>query len=243
MMFLLLVTIISMLLALVMSVIAWRVGKEERRRSEARVMALASEISLGNRPDRAAPQPVDELEIRPARRATATVSSGGLFANQATKQPSFRPLAVFCIGVLVFGSAVALAVILGSSAGTRALPVAATSDVKAEGPLSLELVALGHERDGDRLTVRGAIRSPSGLEINRLTAVVFLFSRDGTFLTSGRATVEPTTSGRGAEGTFMIIVPGANDVGRYRISFRADDRVVPHVDRREHLDAKWPGTN
>src|SRR5207244_2824807 len=37
MMFLLVVTILSMLIAVVMSVIAWRLAGEERRRSEARV--------------------------------------------------------------------------------------------------------------------------------------------------------------------------------------------------------------
>ena len=54
----------------------------------------------------------------------------------------------------------------------------------------LELLALGHDRTGDELTVRGVIRNPSsGVAGDRLTAVVFLFNRDGGFLTSGRATL------------------------------------------------------
>jgi hypothetical protein len=37
----------------------------------------------------------------------------------------------------------------------------------------------------------------------------------------------------GGETTFVVTVPGAGDVGRYRVSFRTDDRIVPHVDRRK----------
>src|SRR3954452_10462614 len=44
MMFLLIVTLSSMLLAAIMSVIAWRIAAGERRRSEARIAALSAEI-------------------------------------------------------------------------------------------------------------------------------------------------------------------------------------------------------
>src|SRR6185295_4025400 len=163
--------------------------------------------------------------------------ASGLFSNQPSTQPAFRLFAVIGIGVLVFGSAVALAVILGSGSAPRPVAAVGTSGISAESPSSLELVALGHERDGERLTVRGVVRNPSGLAVDRLTAVVFLFSRDGGFLASGRVAVEAMPNGLAGEGTFVVTVPGANDVGRYRVSFRTDDKVVPHVDRREHLDA------
>jgi hypothetical protein len=42
--FLLIVTVASMLLAAMMSMVAWRLARDERRRSEARVAALAAEI-------------------------------------------------------------------------------------------------------------------------------------------------------------------------------------------------------
>ena len=101
--------------------------------------------------------------------------------------------------------------------------------------MPLELVALGYEREGDRLTVRGIVRNPSsGAPLDALTAVVFLFNGDGRFLGSGRATVESPALGPGGESAFLVTVPGARAVGRYRVSFRSEDRVVPHVDRREH---------
>ena len=84
-------------------------------------------------------------------------------------------------------TAAALAIVLsagprGVAHDTGAAPVAAP----APAPVPLELVALGHERDGDRLTVRGVVRNPAaGAEIDGVTAVVFLFNRDGGFLASG----------------------------------------------------------
>jgi hypothetical protein len=39
----------------------------------------------------------------------------------------------------------------------------------------------------------------------------------------------------GSETAFVVTVPHANEVGRYRVSFRSDDRVVPHVDRRDSV--------
>jgi hypothetical protein len=212
MMFLLIVTLTSMLLAAIMSAIAWRIAGDERRRSEARVAALSAEIHD------AAPTPV------------ATVSANFFTARQAPS--GARLFAVLAGGALVFSAAVAMAILFGggfSRAPRSANPVA----VAATAPPLLELVALGHERDGDRLTVRGVVRNPpSGAGMDRLTAVVLLFTSDGGFLASGRAVVESPALRPGAESTFVVSVAGAGDVGRYRVSFRTDDRIVPHLDRR-----------
>jgi hypothetical protein len=98
----------------------------------------------------------------------------------------------------------------------------------------LELVALTHERDGDQLTVRGLVRNPpSGQSVDRLTAVVFVFNHDGGFVTSARATVAPSQFDPGGESAFVVAIPNAGAISRYRVSFRTDDRVVPHLDKRE----------
>ena len=236
MMFLLLVTVISMLLAVIMSVIAWRVAHEERRRSDARVAALAAEIHETDRTPRLVP------------------AAAALFETGSAVRTGPRLATVVGIGVLVFGSLAALAVVLGNGSHASAANPAAVANpanlanpedpgnranAKAESPVPLELLALGHERDGDRLTVRGVVRNPSaGREVDRLTAVVFLYSREGGFLASGRAAIESPALGPGGESAFVVVVPGANDVGRYRVSFRTEDRVVPHVDRRDHAQDK-----
>jgi hypothetical protein len=65
-----------------------------------------------------------------------------------------------------------------------------------------------------------------------------MFNHEGGFLGSGRAPVESSMLSPGGESTFVVTVPGAAAVGRYRVSFRTDDRVVPHIDRREHTLAR-----
>jgi len=69
----------------------------------------------------------------------------------------------------------------------------------------------------------------------RLTAVVLLLTPDGGFLTSGpRPSSTRPVLGPGGESTFCGHGPGApGDVGAgYRLSFRADDKLIPHLDRR-----------
>jgi hypothetical protein len=235
MMFLLLVTLSSMLLAAIMSLVAWRIAGDERRRSEARVEALAADI---HGVQRVAPRGLtDDLELHHDGGASAGAE---LFAAAQPRSGSRLP-AVVAASVLVVAAAAALLIVAGggSSATTHASNQAVVATRPAPAAVPLQLVALGHERDGDHLTVRGIVRNPeSGAAVNQLTAVVFLFDRNGGFLSSGRVIVESSALRPGAESTFVVTVPGAADVGRYRVSFRTDDRIVPHVDRRALAQAK-----
>jgi len=251
MMFLFAVTIVSMLVAVTMSVVAWRVAGEERRRSEARVDRLRADIDADRVPAWQAPAPVD-LDLN-----LSSPASAGIFAATRPAEAGSRLAVVLTVGALVFGGAVTIVLLL-SGGSTHAAPAraraatdtAAARDAAAAvreasarsdaaAALPLELVALGHDRTGDKLTVRGVVRNPAnGARVDRLTAVVFVFNRDGGFAGSGRATVESPTLAPGAESTFVVTVPDAGDVGRYRVSFRTEDRVVPHVDRREPALAK-----
>jgi hypothetical protein len=244
MMILLLVTLTSMLLAAIMSVIAWRIAGDERRRSEMRVAALAADIH-DEPPVAAAPVVIDDLDLRPTRGA----SIGADLFNPPERRAGSRWPAVLAGGAFVLGSAVALVVVMsgGSNVGAHgdvpAQPAAGRAAAPAPPPAApahpLELVALGHERDGDRLIVRGVLRNPNtGAPIQGLAAVVFLFNREGGFVTSGRVAIDTPVLRPGAEVPFVVTVPAASDVGRYRVSFRTEDRVVPHVDRRDPLQAK-----
>ena len=231
-MMLLIVTGTSMLLAAIMSVIAWRIGGDQRRRSEARVAALSAEIherdggwALGD-----PPSPVQEDPACP----TGDPGYTSLFVTPPTRSAS-RPFAIVGAGALVFGAVVAIAIVSGRGF-THAPGVASPAHATAAAALAadpIELVALGHERVGDQLTVRGVIRNPSsGAGMDGLTAVVLIFTPGGGFLASGRAVVEAPALRPGGESTFVVTVPRAGDVGRYRVSFRAGDRVVPHLDKR-----------
>jgi len=236
MMFLLLVTVISIALAAVMGIVAWRIAREEARRSEARIAALAAEIHGA---DALPLRPVaTDLELRPRPVAAA---SGEMFGGAAQAQARARWPAVLAAGIFVVATAGALVVVLsgGPAATTHASNQPVPAAAPAAAPAPLELVALGHERDGKGLIVRGVVRNPaSGATVDRLTAVVFLFNREGGFLTSGRVMIEPPGLRPGGESIFVVTIPGAGDVGRYRVSFRTEDRIVPHIDRRVPVQAK-----
>ena len=301
---LVLVTLLSIALAGVMTTLAWRLAREERRRSDARVAALSAEIHADDLPLRhvsaldtreqgdgggTARKDVrpransmwvsagasDGLEPRApgvqARRrqqiwtsqgvtqplarttsAESVASSGELFAAVQPAQARPRVALVVAAGLIVGGSAAALISVLGGSHadstrfGAAASSISRTSEAsgtsgaaQALGPAALELVALTHERDADRLTVRGVVRNPaSGADVKRLTAVVFLLDRDGGFVASGRASVDGAPLEPGADAAFAVTIPGAAGVGRYRVSFRTDERVLPHVDRRDRVVAQ-----
>jgi hypothetical protein len=231
MMFLPAVTVASMLLAAIMSAIAWRIAGDERRRSGARVAALAAEIRADDVGRVLWDPPISRVhEDAPIRRVQEDAAYGT------------RPLVILGSGALVFGVAIAIAVVssgrfAGMTGAFRAdVPPAATASANTPAPATadpLELIALGHERVGDQLTVRGVVRNPpAGAGMERLTAVVLLFTADGGFLASGRADVDAASLRPGGDSTFAITVPHAAEVARYRVSFRTDDHVVPHLDRR-----------
>ena len=129
---------------------------------------------------------------------------GDMLMTDSPTQRAF-PIAPVVAG----GAAIVLALLVGVSRyhaaadEPRPAPAVAADQV-------LQLLSLNHEREDDHLTIRGVVRNPPrGSEVDHLTAVVLLFNQQGGFLTSGRSAV-----------------------GKYRVSFRTDDRVVPHVDRR-----------
>jgi hypothetical protein len=261
---LLIVTILSLAIALATSAIAWRVVRDERQRSAARVAALETDIYAdisGDGPPQVVPRPrlqprsatapsrsavaavysreteVPDLQLRPER-----PSSVDLFAAQVTP-PRSRLSAIIALALFITGCAAAVAVVLGSASRERVEPPrTSTATSTAETPAGteaivqvapLELVALGQEREADRLTVRGVVRNPqSGQEGRNIAVVVFVFGHGGESVATGRAPIAAPLLAPGAESTFLVVVPGVSDVERYRVSFKSDDRIVPHIDRR-----------
>ena len=111
------------------------------------------------------------------------------------------------------------------------------------GPNSpLELVSLNHQRQAQKLAVSGLVRNPAtGKPIEKLSAVVFLFDRAGTFITSSRANVDFLKLGAGEESPFVVSLDAPATVARYRVSFRTDEGIVPHIDRRGAATAPAAG--
>jgi hypothetical protein len=110
----------------------------------------------------------------------------------------------------------------GSPAGSTTLAV------------SLELLSLHHEKKGQTLTITGLVQNPrTGRPLDGVTATAHLLASDGSVLGSGRAALDYTRLAPGDESPFLVTVPVADGVARYRVGFRTPDgRVVGHVDRR-----------
>lgn len=207
---LLALVVVSLLSAAGFGGFAWHLLREERRRSAARVAALSSAID--------ATMP-----------ATPTVGVGDLFAPKPSAAAHGSPLIKFAVGVLM--AVVLIVVVASANRGSDNVDETARAAARESAPL--ELVSMRHTREGDTLTVSGLVRNPrAGTNATRVTAVILAFNRAGAFVNSARAPLDFTTLEPGEESPFVVTVPSAADVGRYRVSFRTDAGVVRHVDRR-----------
>jgi hypothetical protein len=218
------VTSVSVALAAIMSVVAWRAMSAERKRSEARVASLAAEI-------RDQPPP----ESSPALPSPVPLTTD-LFASAESRPTSSNLGAVALAVVLLVAGVGAIMAFWGTA------PAAPRAEENSDGratppaPAPIELVALGHERDRDRLSVHGIIRGAAGTPVSRhVVAVVLFFNADGAFVATGRSEVNGSALEPGGEATFVVSVPASTDVAKYRVSFRNGDLIVPHLDRRERI--------
>ena len=265
------ITIVSLVVALVMSVVAWRVTRDEQKRSAARVAALSlaaaddkasafAHISTADKkglppqesfsaaqpvvkPPWSAPRiapapiavsappaelPLNDSRTEPVGFAEPCIShaSGFLGATEIARDSGSRQKSLAVAAVLVF------AVLSGGLMWMMSSPEGTSA--AALGPNSpLELVSLSHQRHNDKLAVSGLVRNPAaGQPIQKLSAVVFLFDRMGSFVTSSRANVDFLKLGAGDESPFVVSLDAPETVSRYRVSFRTDDGVMPHIDRR-----------
>lgn len=217
---LLAIAIGSTIVAIVMSLVAWRASGAERARSAARVEVLARAIDG----DRGAPSLDLTLRHRTEPVLSAPPPSGA----------GSRLGLSLAAGAFVVTAAAAAAIVFSSESPTAsANPVAAPRAATDAVPKSLELVSLDHERVGDTLVVHGVVRNPTGgLELDGLAAVVTPIGFDGSALAGVRSPVDSTALAPGGQSTFAVTIPQAAAVGRYRVSFRSGDRIVSHVDKR-----------
>ena len=209
--------VVSLVAAAGFALVAWRTLADDRRRSAARVAALASAID-GGVPRTAA--------------AAAPVAVASMFTTAAGGSLKSRPLIKAAV-VATMGIAIVVAVAM-SSRGPDDTPAPAGTTARPSAPL--ELVSMRHAREASNLTVSGLVRNPrAGSAAARITAVVFAFDKDGTFVASGRAPLDFPTLEPGDESPFVVTIPNVANVGRYRVSFRTESGMLRHVDRRAEL--------
>src|SRR5258708_17303233 len=97
---LLLVPVIWMLLAAIMSLVAWYSSREERRRADARIAVLAAEI-----------------HAEPTEWPASAGSAGDLFAARPPARKGFHFAAMAAGGLFVCACAAALAVVTSTAPG------------------------------------------------------------------------------------------------------------------------------
>lgn len=228
---LLIVTIVSLASAVILAVVTWRLISVERRRSAARVDALVSAAAAAPEPFPVASvfeTPADHVELRPT-----PFEHQDLFHTTAEPASSGWRLAIpVSLGILVVGALVTV-LLLSNGGGTQPAPAVATART-ASTTSPLELLSLRHELTRDRLSITGLVRNPrASRQLSGVNVVVFVFDRSGAFLTSLQGPLDFRTLAAGDESPFVVSLDHIADVGRYRVSFRAENQVVPHVDRRQ----------
>lgn len=222
---LVLVTLVSLAIAGVLAIYVRQLTRAERERSDANAAALADMIGPAH------------LEAPASFDASIDLGVGGadqpqpvspvMFGAAEPTAASPRMFLIPVIGLFVVIAALS-AIYAWNRSSTRAAAAAAES---ADAPL--ELVALRHQRRGDVMAISGLVRNPhGGRTIRALSAVAFTFDRQGSFLASGRAPLDFPLLQPGDESPFTVTVPNSPGIGRYRVTFRTESGVVPHVDRR-----------
>ncbi|HQZ39554.1 MAG TPA: hypothetical protein PLH72_10995 [Vicinamibacterales bacterium] len=241
---LIVVTVLSLVVALVMSVVAWRASTEERQRAAARVAALSAAAGMAQPPHAQPSAAADRIASRPWRAVPAPAQENASALAIGTAAPAVvlntgflgASAATLDAGSHQRGLAVAaavFAVLLGAFALVR---VGGGNQVANSVPASvpLELLSLRHERDGANLLVTGLVRNPpSAPPVERVSAVVLLFDPQGAFVTSATAPIDFVRLASGEESPFVVRMQAPSSVARYRVSFRTENGTVTHVDRRD----------
>jgi hypothetical protein len=212
----LIVTTLSLVAAAVSGVFAWRVWRQEQLRSAARISALEAAIDGEN--DAVADFEWEE-PLTPDPAPPVTFST----VSRQSSRPSI-PVLTAAIS-LVAG---VILVVLMAMLADRDNPPLSVADVTTQE--SLELLSMSHARDGSSLVVTGIIRNASRAETSPLTTVVTALDRDGQIVAS--ATTPLATLPPGKTRPFRVRIDNAGSVGRYRVSFKSEAGIVPHMDRR-----------
>ena len=232
------VTAISLSMAFAMGIVAWRVIREERRRSDARVAALIAELVRTRSTNADLPPP----------RALDTRFGSYVSDNDTARQdppPVTEPRAPL-LGAVTgssgwgrpFLTAVAAGLVVLAVVTIAMEPTGDALPVMSEQSTPVELLSLAHARQGEYLAISGTVRNPAdGMEHGRLSVMATVFDEDGTQIGTGQTPLPVRALAPGTQTPFTISMPDADRINRYRISFAQDQTRVPHIDRRQMADA------
>lgn len=233
------VTVLSMGMAAALSVIVWRLLREERRRGDARVEALKTAARMDPAADSelAGHSLIDDAGTPELVLRDEPVGMGPMFVEPARSSAWGNRLAVMA-ALALLGTTVLLFALSARSGPVRGAatvavqPAVPAGDAAASG---LELLSLRDSRTADALTITGMVHNPhTGPLLSHAAVTAYAFDDTGAFVASGRALLDVTALAPGDDSPFVVSIPVTETVARYRIGFRSEDgRVIAHVDKRQ----------
>lgn len=230
------VTMLSLFLAAAMGVVAWRVVQEERRRSDARLAALAAELRRGG--GASANEGSEPAEAEPP---ADSADADGPAAGRGLFSPPSEPAGSGWAAAAALGGAAAVVLAAVAAVFLLSAPDDGGADAPDDPRPPLDLIALRHAEAGPFLDISGAVRNPvDAAGVERLSVVATAFDDTGALIATLRTPVENPALPAGADSAFLVRLPAAG-VSRYRISFLLDDATIPHVDRRPPAQPLRPG--
>lgn len=233
------VTMLSLFLAAAMGIVAWRVVREERRRSDARLAALAAELRRGG--GTSANEGSDPAEAELAEAAADSAAAADPAASRGLFSPPPEPAGSGWAAAAALGGAAAVVLVAAATAFLLSTSDDGDSDAAEDTRPPLDLIELRHAESGPFLDISGSVRNPArAAGVERLSVVAAAFDETGALIATLRTPVENPALPAGADSAFLVRLPAAG-VSRYRISFLLGDATVPHVDRRPPAQPPRPG--
>lgn len=221
------VAMVSLGVAALSGVMARRVLRMERLRSAARVLALEAAIDRDG-PERSGidDRAVDDFVWEtPARSVAPREPTDRMFADDSVQRSSRHRTLLTAAGCLVAGVVVIVLMAMFADRSDRS-----TTPADPGAKQTLELLSMTHAREGAALVVSGLVHNASQMETAPLTTIVTALDRDGQIV--ARASAPLAGLGPGKTLPFRVRIDHPGPLGRYRISFRTNAGVLPHVDRR-----------
>ena len=236
-MFVLMVAVI--IAGVLISAVAWRYANDARRRDVARAALLRHAATTENWDDCIEHrEPTAHLEPAAQSEPSAAVPVESLFAAgtrpRATSSHSWIAVAAAVVVIALVAATVAARRIDAPEATeTTESKKAVTSPTAKTGsapagitPISLKALTHAHGRSGD-LTVTGTIQNPAGgTPLDHLIAVVDAFdSADQIVVATVTSGVDASMLLSGDTTRFVVAIPRADSVARYRVRFRLRVRL------------------
>jgi hypothetical protein len=223
------VSVVALGLAIAMGMLAWRILRGDRQRTDARV-ALLRHMAFE-------PEGPSDTEPEELRWQDAALPPPSVFASVGEPAPP-RSRRWMVAAVVVVFMAVGAGSVYGlyspGAFGERVSAALAGAPSRAGDTMPLDLLSLRHQVEDGDFVVTGLVQNPrDGRRSPPVVAVVYAFNAKGEYFASAKAELEFPTLAPGAESPFVVRLPKTSGVSRFRIGFRTmDGSVVAHADRR-----------